>query len=401
MSLPINLEFLDLLFRQIFREKGSYLETTSQKCNRKMKPPKERGIGALVALALWRWGRTAPRSLFFLLRTAFWIWRANARRRRIQDRIEGHIPTVVAISPTMNCNYHCRGCYSRGRPATGELTTAELDALFCEATELGVLTIVVTGGEPLLREDMLDLIEKHRRLLFVPITNGSLVTADTARRIARSGNVVLLVSIEGKSEHTDERRGKGAHEKVLRAFRNLKAAGACFGFAATNTTANSAYLGSDEFIEEMMERGCTVGFFSEYVPCGPHPRAGWVLGETERDAFRSKVLQLRQQKPIVLVQFPQDEYGADNICSAAGQASLHINAQGGVEPCPFVPVTCDNIRNGGLRAACCSSFLGSIRDHPPLLKRQRYACSLFEHLPEIEALAASCQKEQRSRERFS
>jgi MoaA/NifB/PqqE/SkfB family radical SAM enzyme len=95
---------------------------------------------------------------------------------------------------------------------------------------------------------------------------------------------------------------------------------------------------------------------------------------------------MRSEKPIVLVQFPQDEYGEANICSGAGRVSLHINSQGGIEPCPFVPLSCDNIRQGGLMAALNSSFLASIRSRPNLLARDRLACSLYEHFSEVEAL---------------
>jgi MoaA/NifB/PqqE/SkfB family radical SAM enzyme len=67
--------------------------------------------------------------------------------------------------------------------------------------------------------------------------------------------------------------------------------------------------------------------------------------------------------------------------------SFHINSQGDIEPCPFVPVARENIRNGGLIAACQSPFLRAIREQPELLQRQRYACSLFEHRAELDGLA--------------
>jgi MoaA/NifB/PqqE/SkfB family radical SAM enzyme len=287
----------------------------------------------------------------------------------------------------MRCEYSCGGCYSRGRPTGRELSTAETDALLAEAERLGILAVVVTGGEPFLRDDILDLLARHRRLLFVLITNGSLVTSDVAGRIARSGNVIPVVSIEGFPRDTDERRHEGAHEAALRAIERLREAGACFGFAAMNTAANTAHLGSDRFIDGMIARGCALGFFTEYVPCDPSPRADWVLSEEDRAAFRKRVLALRARKPIVLVQFPQDEYGPQNVCTAAGRASFHVSAEGAVEPCPFVALSCENVRDGGLAAACRSPFLAAIRGRPALLRREQSACALFEHRAEVEALA--------------
>jgi len=337
--------------------------------------------------ALWIWARFSPRRIIFLLRMFWHHWRANSRRKRQQRQVDGLIPSVLAISPTMRCNYNCQGCYSRGRPTDNELSTDELNALFTEAEELGIHSIILTGGEPLLRDDMLDVVAQHRRLLFFLITNGSLVTPEIARRIARSGNTVLLVSIEGFASNTDQRRRPGTHDIVMRAFTSLHKAHAVFGFVATNTTANTSQLATDEFIDQMVAIGCAVGFFTEYVPGGPNPKPEWVLDEAARVAFHERVLEFRRHKPIVLSQFPDDEYGVENRCSGAGRTSLHINSQGDIEPCPFMPVAHENIRHGGLRAACQSPFLRAIREQPELLQRQRYACALYEHRAELNGLA--------------
>ena len=352
------------------------------------------GIGVLVARILWKWGTSNTRTFPFLMKNAWHLWRSGLIRNKQSGLLKAHLPTVIAISPTMRCNYNCLGCYSRDRDCRDELTIEELGLLLREAEQLGISAVVVTGGEPFIQEDMVNLIENHPRLLFVPITNGSLITKDTARRLARSGNNIVLVSLEGSPADTDVRRGKGAYSRVEQAFANLREARACFGFAATNTRLNSDYLSSRVFIDKMIDYGCMTGFYSEYVPSGPRIEEDWALTEADRAVFRSKVLTIRRTMPIVLVQFPQDEYGEDNICSAAGQASLHINSQGYVEPCPFVPVAVDNIRSGGLLSACRSDFLCSIRKEPELLKREKYACALFEHLPEIQSLCHGFKAEQ-------
>lgn len=337
--------------------------------------------------ALWRWARFSPRRILFLLRISWYHWHAKRRHTRQQRRINSHVPSILAISPTMRCNYNCQGCYSRGRPENDELSTDELNTLFSEAEDLGIHSIVLTGGEPLLRNDILNLTAKHHRLLFFLITNGSLVTPDIARRIARSGNVIPLVSIEGFASDTDERRQPGAYETAMRAFGYLRKAQVIFGFVATNTAANTYQLATDAFIDQMVAIGCAVGFFTEYVPCGLNPRPDWILDEAARAAFHKRVLEFRRRKPIVISQFPDDEYGKENRCSGAGRSSLHINSQGDVEPCPFVSIACENIRHGGLIAACQSPFLRAIREKPKLLQRHHYGCSLFEHLTELNSLA--------------
>jgi MoaA/NifB/PqqE/SkfB family radical SAM enzyme len=346
-----------------------------------------RDIGDLIGLALWRWGCSRPNRM---RRVAGLTWRmllAELRRRRRERRIDAPIPWVIAISPTMECNYDCRGCYSRGRPTDDELTAGELDGLLSEAEDLGVLAVVVTGGEPLLRDDLIGAFRRHPRLLFFLITNGALVTSGAAREISDSGNVIALVSIEGFPADTDGRRCPGAHDAALRALERLRDADACFGFAAMNTAVSTDHLGTDQFFAEMEGLGCCVGFLTEYVPTGADPEFDWSVAEDDRAAFRRRVLELREKSRVVLVQFPHDEYGESNRCTAAGRASLHIGSRGEVEPCPFVPVSCDNVRQGGLAAACRSPFMRAIRERPELLGRERFACALFEHRAEVEEIA--------------
>jgi MoaA/NifB/PqqE/SkfB family radical SAM enzyme len=347
----------------------------------------EKNIGNLLISSLWNWSLSNSHRSKFFSKICFYFLIASIRRIYMRAKIRGRIPAVLAISPTMRCNYDCIGCYSRDRVYNNELTTEEFDSVLTEAEKLGFSTVVVTGGEPFIRQDTLNLMEKHKRLLFVTITNGSLISFESAKRISESGNIVTLVSIEGFVSDTDFRRNEGAHEVAIRTFDYLCKAGAFFGFAATNTTANIENLASDEFVDRMVASGCAVGFFTEYIPCGPDPRFDWVLSELQRESFREQVLEIRNEKSIIVVQFPHDEYGKDNICSAAGRASLHINSQGEVEPCPFVSISWENIRKGGLVSACKSPFLRAIREHSELLQRKDLACSLFEHFEEIKILS--------------
>lgn len=348
---------------------------------------KKNRIGDFMRFAMWTWGRSSFSGLLFFLRVGTRLLLSKRIKEKRQKNIDGIIPTVIAISPTMRCNYNCTGCYSRDRISNNELSTQELDSLFSEAKKLGVLSIVVTGGEPYLRDDTIELMEKHKRLLFVPITNGSKMTPELAKRIAKSGNIIQLVSIEGLKKETDSRRKEGSYNIAIHAMKLLQEAGVCFGFAATNTSENSRTLGTDKFIDNMIELGCSLGYFTEYIPCGLHPKEDWVLSEETRKSFRERVIIFRRSKPIVLIQFPQDEYGEENRCTAAGISSLHINSEGGIEPCPFINISLENIRKGGLKAACESPFLKSIRERDYLLKREKLACSLFEHYSELQELA--------------
>ncbi len=352
-----------------------------------VKEKNQQGIGPLVRKTLLMWARSGPSGILFLARAALRVHKANRRRELMEKELRTHIPTVMAISPTLKCNYNCLGCYSRSRPEEEEMTTAELYKLISEAQSYGFLSVLITGGEPFLRSDIPGLISAHQDLMFVVISNGTMITEEMAHRLAASRNCIVLISVEGFAEQTNQRRGKGAYETAEKAIRTLRRASVPVGFSVTNHAENSACLGSEAFIDQMISLGCVAGLYSEYVPCGPDLHPEWILTEEERAVFHNRVQYLRHEKPIVLVQFPQDEYGELNHCTAAGQASLHINPQGGIEPCPFVPVSVENVREKGLIEAIRSPFFQSILSKPYLLKRNKYACSLYEHISDIKIMA--------------
>jgi len=361
----------------------------------------ELGIGEIMREA-FRASRGSARRLLFILRTGLRMLRAGRRRalnlRRMSGRLRGGtIPPILALSPTMRCNYCCRGCFTEGRrkPASSEqeneLSTAELDQLFAEAESLGVMAVVLIGGEPLIRGDLIELIERRRRLIFALITNGSLLSAEVARRIAASGNVVTLVSLDSSPCETDARRGAGAYESALRALAFLRVARACFGYAATVTSENADRLASEDFIDHMIGLGCVVGNYTEYVPCTPDEEPGLALSNAARSAFHLRALGLRRRKPILLnfTHFPENIRNEDGRCLGAGRGWLHVGPRGEVEPCPLAPVSRENVRRGGLLAAFSSPFLRALREDANIMMRKGNACGLHESVAEIESFAAS------------
>jgi MoaA/NifB/PqqE/SkfB family radical SAM enzyme len=309
-------------------------------------------------------------------------------RRRIQKRVGLLVPIAIAFSPTMRCNLSCAGCYARDYPRGGELSPEAIDDMLESAERMGVFLFVITGGEPLMRDGILEIFQRHKRLLFLLITNGTLMGEKTARMIARAGNIMPVVSLEGSREQTDVRRGNGIYSRTERAMRYLQDAGATFGFSAMVTRDNFETLSSDRFIEEMVDRGCALGFYTEYVPIGSAAQWEMVLEDEEREQFRERILELRRSKPIMVVHLPDDEYGPDGRCKAVMGGCVHINAQGYVEPCPFTHFASDNIREKGLDEVFRSQFLARIRSSDAVLRRGHLGCALLENKEILQDIAA-------------
>jgi len=308
-------------------------------------------------------------------------------RRKAMKREGVLVPIVMAFSPTMRCNLSCIGCYSRDYPRDNELTLSTIDEMLKSAEELGVFLFVITGGEPLLREGILDTLQAHRKLLFLMITNGTLMDAEKARMISQARNIVTVVSIEGTEEQTNIRRGQNVYQKAVEAMELLQNAGATFGFSAMVTRENYVALSSDQFVDNMVSRCCVLGFYTEYIPIGSDAQWELVLEDEERTYFRERILDLRQNKPIMAVHLPDDEYGTNNKCLGVVGGSVHINSRGDVEPCPFAHFAIDNVKEKSLKEVFMSDFMTEIRFSEAVVRHGKLGCALFENRDMLKDIA--------------
>ncbi len=132
----------------------------------------------------------------------------------------------VIISITNRCNLKCRMCdIPLARQA--ELDSSRWKRLISQARDAGASAIVFSGGEPLLREDLVDLVSyaKSLGLGCCLTTNGTLLTPDLARRLACAGVDVVNISIEGPAAVHDSLRGSGNYAKACAGLEYLRQAG--------------------------------------------------------------------------------------------------------------------------------------------------------------------------------
>ena len=119
-----------------------------------------------------------PRESAFMLKFAAASKAASKRRRKLEDAGE-HVPSFLIASITSKCNLHCAGCYSRCNHATvdaepvSQLTDEEWLRIFDEADELGISFILLAGGEPMLRRDIIEAAGKKQNIMFPIFTNGT------------------------------------------------------------------------------------------------------------------------------------------------------------------------------------------------------------------------------------
>ena len=333
-----------------------------------------------------------PRESAFMVKFAAAANRATKRRLELEQ--EGlHVPSFLIASITSACNLHCAGCYSRCNNATldaepvKQLSTEEWKAIFREAESLGVSFILLAGGEPLLRWDVIEAAGDMKSLLFPIFTNGTYMDDTTFAQLDQCRNLIPVMSIEGGKEITDARRGEGVYDQLIAAMDRLHGKNLLFGASITVTTENIHEVTSPQFMKKLVDRGCKLVFFVEFVPVTEEARH-LAPDDPEREYLLDAIQGLRETFPeLMALAFPGNEK-ANGGCMAAGRGFFHINSHGGAEPCPFSPYSDVNVRELGVRGALRSPLFMALREGSVLDNDHVGGCVLYEQRDKVEKLLA-------------
>lgn len=318
------------------------------------------------------------------------------QQRRAAHEAEGlPVPMFLIASITTACNLYCKGCYARangqcGKPSdTPMLSAAEWGDIFQQAGDAGIPFILLAGGEPMTRPEILTQAAAHKNILFPIFTNGTLVDGEQLRLMDQHRNLVPIVSMEGSQAETDGRRGAGTYQKVQTALDHLAKQKLLFGVSLTVTTQNMAEVTDERFISMLYRKGCRLVFLIEYVPVSPGTET-LAPGDDERRYIEQRQQALRAQFPgMIFLSFPGDEKYMGG-CLAAGRGFFHINAYGAAEPCPFSPYSDRNLRDCTLLQALASPFFAQVRGINAAETEHTGGCTLFEKDAQVRSLLCGC-----------
>ena len=317
---------------------------------------------------------------------------AEAAKKRAEFEKSGeHIPPFLIASITSSCNLHCAGCYARHNHAccdsspVEQLSDMEWLKIFHEAKELGISFILLAGGEPMMRRDVISVAGSVSEILFPIFTNGTMIDEAYIDLFEKHRNLVPVFSIEGHKEKTDTRRGEGVYKKLIDGMEQMQKNHLIFGASVTVTRENLCEVFSQDFVEDLNGRGCKVVFYVEYVPVSA-ATAELAPTDEERDYMEKRMAELRSTYPeMIFVSFPGDEKSSGG-CLAAGRGFFHINSHGGAEPCPFSPYSDINVRDTSLREALRSELFRTLQSESILTGEHTGGCVLFEQKDKVEAI---------------
>ncbi|MCB1889346.1 MAG: heme d1 biosynthesis radical SAM protein NirJ [Rhodocyclaceae bacterium] len=164
-------------------------------------------------------------------------------RTRRPDAPAGHGPVVI-WNLIRRCNLTCKHCYSisADKDFAGELSLAEVETVMDDLKAFGVPVLILSGGEPLLREDIFAIGARAKAMGFYVglSTNGTLIDAAMAERIAAVDFDYLGISLDGTRETHDRfRRLDGAFERSIDGLRLARGLGLKVGLRFTLTADNA------------------------------------------------------------------------------------------------------------------------------------------------------------------
>jgi MoaA/NifB/PqqE/SkfB family radical SAM enzyme len=255
------------------------------------------------------------------------------------------IPAFIDIALTYKCQCDCVHCAAhayRG-DGKGELDTSQLKDVIDQAQHLGVLEVIFSGGEPLLRKDLIELTRyAHEAGLIIRLnTNGLLLTRERVAEIKDSGVNQVGVSIDAPDpkSHNALRKKKGVYQKALEGIDYLREAGLYFQILTYASKANV-----DSGLAEIIQLGKDCGAFGVFI-FFPIAVGKWyfslhkVLTHQEREKVRK-----HHDLKRVHLELPTSR----TSCCSFDKLVVYVTAQGDVTPCPFVPFSIGNLADHAL-----------------------------------------------------
>jgi radical SAM protein with 4Fe4S-binding SPASM domain len=305
---------------------------------------------------------------------------------------EKFVPLVISWNVTANCNLKCAHCYINAgeKKAIDELSTDAAKMLIHQIAEVSKPLVILSGGEPLLRKDIFELIRygRERGLKMAMGSNGTLIDDDIARKLKNAGITTVSISLDSsKPELHDEFRGvTGAWKGAVEAIKALRRNNIITQVNTTVTKQN--YDEIDEIMTLAEKLGVENYHLFFLVPTGRETRIEDISPDMYEKLIKSTFSKSMQHnlnvKPSCAPQFMRiaKETGIDMKRWVRGcMAGLYyccVYPTGEVTPCPYLPIKLGNIREKSFKEIWFNSeILRNLRD-PKKLKGKCGKCEYNE-----------------------
>ena len=265
---------------------------------------------------------------------------------------------IVSWNTTNDCNMYCDHCYrDAGCKAEDELSTAEARILLEQIAKAGFKIMIFSGGEPLMRKDIVELVAYATSLGLRPVfgTNGTLLTLELAKQLKEAGAMGMGISLDSldKKKHDEFRKFPGAWDGAVRGMKICREVGLPFQIHTTIMDWNAHEV--EAITDFAVELGAVAHHFFFLVPTG---RAVSIEEETlKAEAYEdilTRIMKKQQTvdielKPTCAPQFMRiaKQMGIDMRFSRGCLAGTHyciIGPKGQVQPCAYLNIPLGDVR---------------------------------------------------------
>ena len=265
---------------------------------------------------------------------------------------------IISWNTTNACNMYCAHCYrDAGCRAEEELNTEEGKKLLSEIAKAGFKIMIFSGGEPLMRPDILELVKYASDLHMIPVfgTNGTLITLDMAKKLKEAGARAMGISLDSldPKKHDKFRSFPGGWEGAVQGMKNCAAVGLPFQIHTTVMDWNQGEL--EAMTDFAVEIGAKAHHFFFLVPTG---RAKTIEEESLRaeqyEDVLTRIMKKQQEvdielKPTCAPQFLRiaDQLGYKTRFHRgclAGLSYCIISPRGKVQPCAYLNMELGDVR---------------------------------------------------------
>ena len=265
---------------------------------------------------------------------------------------------IVSWNVTNACNMYCDHCYREaGCKAEEELSTAEAKTLLEQIARANFKIMIFSGGEPLMRPDIVELVAYAKKLGLRPVfgTNGTLITLEMAQKLKEAGAMGMGISLDSMdaAKHNEFRKFPNAWEGAVQGMRNCRAVGLPFQIHTTVMDWNSHEI--EAITDFAVAEGAVAHHFFFLVPTG---RAKTIEAESlraeEYEDTLTRIMKKQQEvdielKPTCAPQFLRiaDQMGIKTRFRRgclAGTAYFIISPRGKVQPCAYLNMELGDVR---------------------------------------------------------
>jgi AdoMet-dependent heme synthase len=266
---------------------------------------------------------------------------------------------IISWNTTQACNISCIHCYrDAGVKRDDELSTAEGKKLLTEIARAGFKIMILSGGEPLLRQDIFELISHARSVGLRPVlgTNGMLITPAVALKLKEAGLACTGISLDSrdKDRHDWFRGSTGAWEATMQGMAACRSAKLPFQVHTTVMNWNQTEITG--ITDLAVELGAVAHHIFFLVPTGRGKDIeDTSLKTVEYEALLDSIITKQSQVPIEIkptcapqfMRIARQRNLPQRFSKGclAGTAYCVILPDGDVQPCPYLPLKVGNVRD--------------------------------------------------------